>query len=120
MKTLVIIILSVLCTGTLSAADDGSIEYPSVEAALQRLKNQPAANISTQGGWTIISLVEEGHHVIWFFSPQEHDAYPAMVKRTYLEKDGGIEIVTTTSCQAPKKKCDALAEQFSKISGNIK
>lgn len=105
---------------SIHAGNEDTIKYPSVSAALEKLKKQASANISQQGGWTIISLVEEGNHVLWFFAPEEHAAHPAMIKRTILEKDGELEIKIVTFCQAPKQKCDDLLEQFKHLNKTFK
>lgn len=121
MKILTAIIATlILHSASLLAENEKSIGYPSVAEALEKLKNHPAANISQQGGWTIISLVEDGNHVLWFFAPEKHAAHPAMIKRTILEKNGGIEIVTTSFCQAPKQDCDELTRQFKDLKKQIK
>ena len=107
-------------SSSLLAGKQNTIGYPSVARALEKLSKNPSANISQQGGWTIISLVEDGNHVLWFFAPEEHAAHPAMIKRTYVEKDGGIEIVMVSFCQAPKQKCDDLAEEFKHLNKQYK
>src|SRR5437763_13672868 len=67
------------------AAEPSSIEYPSVAAALSALTRDPAAHFETQGGWTIVTTVENGNHVICSFVPPGHPAYPAAAKRTVVE-----------------------------------
>lgn len=108
------IISAVLITysASLLAANESSINHPSVSTTLEMLKKQPSSIISQQGGWTIISLIENGKHVFWFFSPEENAAYPAVIKKTIIKKDGGIETIITTQCEAPKAKCDTLIKQF--------
>ncbi|MCW9047247.1 MAG: hypothetical protein OQK46_04135 [Gammaproteobacteria bacterium] len=96
------------------------IQYSSVENALNALKNKSSANTSYQAGWTIISLVENGNHVIWFFSPKKHTAYPAVIKKSIVAKDNGIETKIVTLCEAPKPECDKLSEQFKKINSEYK
>ncbi|MCW8956689.1 MAG: molecular chaperone DnaJ [Gammaproteobacteria bacterium] len=121
MKLLIIIITSLFfCSTNLLAGDVNSIGYPSVSEALEKLTKHPSANISQQGGWTIISLIENGNHVIWFFAPEEHAAHPAMVKRTILEKNGSLEIKMVSFCQAPKQKCDELSKQFENLNKQFK
>ena len=111
----IIITLLIIYSTSLLAGNEGSINYSSVSTALEKLKQQPSANISHQGGWSIISLVENGNHVIWFFAPREHAAHPAVIKKTITVKNSGIETVTTTLCEAPKYKCDTLIKQFMSI-----
>ena len=108
----IIFTVLIIYSASLLAANEGSINHPSVSNTLKMLKKQPSSIISQQGGWTIISLIENGNHVLWFFSPEENAAYPAVIKKTIIKKNGGIETIITTQCEAPKAKCDALIKQF--------
>ena len=122
MKTIQIIsALLILYSHNLLANNNTSaIKYSSVENALNKLKNKPSANTSYQGGWTIISLVENGNHVIWFFSPKKHSAYPAVIKKSIVAKDKGIETKIVTLCEAAKPECDKLINQFKRINSEYK
>jgi hypothetical protein len=108
----IIFIVLIIYSASLLAANEGSINHPSVSNKLKMLKKQPSSIISQQGGWTIISLIENGNHVLWFFSPEEDATYPAVFKKTIIKKNGGIETIITTQCEAPKAKCDTLIKQF--------
>jgi len=121
MKILLVIISSLIFySSSLIASDENTIAYPSVAKALEKLKNNPSANISQRDGWTIISLVDDGNPVFWFFAPEEHAAHPAMIKRTVLKKNGGKETVIVSFCQAPKQKCDKLSSDFNILSKQFK
>jgi len=120
-KIQIISALLILYSPVLIANKNASpIQYSSVENALNKLKNKSSANTSYQAGWTIISLVENGNHVIWFFSPKKHTAYPAVIKKSIVAKGNGIETKIVTLCEAPKPDCDKLIEQFKNINNEYK
>jgi len=87
---------------------------------MNTLKNKKSANTSYQGGWTIISLIENNNHVIWFFSPKKHAAYPAVIKKSIIAKGNGLETKIVTLCEAAKPECDKLIAQFKKINSDYK
>ncbi|MFW2372309.1 MAG: molecular chaperone DnaJ [Gammaproteobacteria bacterium] len=121
MKTLIVIIASfIFYSNNLLASSENSIGYPSVAKTLEKLKKHPSANISQRDDWTIISVLEDGDHVLWFFAPEQHAAHPAMIKRTIVEKDGGKETLIVSFCQAPKQKCDELNREFTKLNKQFK
>ena len=93
---------------------------PNIAFCLLKLKKNPSAKISRHNGWSIISLTEDGNRVIWFFSPKEHAAHPAVIKKTISKKGSGIETVITTGCEAKKHKCDDLSKQFKSINEKYK
>ena len=96
-----------------------SIGYATVNEALESLKNKAGTDVSVQGGWTIISDKENGNMVLWSFSPENHDAYPAAIKRIIVKKDGSIYIQMKALCQAKKKACDKLIEEFKELNAKI-
>jgi hypothetical protein len=87
-------VAAVLCAPTnaqqSNSSRQGSIGYPSVAAALGALRAKPNVRIATQGGWTIVD--DRADKSIWSFTPAGHPAYPAAVKRSFVEKDGAIYI----------------------------
>ncbi|MFV9616287.1 MAG: hypothetical protein ACNYZG_10045 [Gammaproteobacteria bacterium] len=116
MNILKIIIVSLILHSTnVLAGNKNVIEYSSVSEALEKLKKHPSSNVSQQGGWSIVSLKENGNQVIWFFAPKEHAVHPAVVKKTITVKDSGTETVILTLCEAPKQKCDDLIKQFKNL-----
>jgi len=121
MKTLSIAIIFLLYSNSLLANSiSNTIKYSSVENAMNTLKNKKSANTSYQGGWTIISLIENNNHVIWFFSPKKHAAYPAVIKKSIIAKGNGLETKIVTLCEAAKPECDKLIAQFKKINSDYK
>jgi hypothetical protein len=94
----------------LPEVNDSKIEYESPTEALAALRTKPGVEISVQRNWTI--AVEPERYVIWSFAPQQHPAYPAVVKRTFLQKDGSTSEKMQVKCQASKSACDALVREF--------
>ena len=122
MKLLKTAVLStILCTACLYAGDEGAIDYSSVSEALEALKERPSAEYVKRKGWSVVSLVEDGSRVVWFFAPKEHGIYPALIKKTITEKKGSTaDTVMLSLCEAPKQKCDDLARQFKDINESYK
>ena len=118
MKTLKIIVAAlILHTTTLIVADESTIGNDATDYSLilEKLKKNPSAKFNQRSGWSIVSLSEGNGRVIWFFSPKDHDAHPAMMKKTISVKGGHTETVITTLCDAGKKTCDDLIKQFEVI-----
>jgi hypothetical protein len=93
-----------------------SIGYPSVSAALESLKAKSDVKISVQAGWTVI---EDGM-TLWSFTPPNHPAYPAAVKRALVEKDGAWHVEMNALCQADKAACDKLMAEFRTLNDNMR
>jgi hypothetical protein len=86
------------------------IEYPSPGAAYRALRANPAVNFRTQDGWVIAN--DQSHHVTWTFSPQGDPAFPSVVKRRLVDKDGQLSLDTSVLCGAGKETCDDFVRRF--------
>ncbi len=95
------------------------IGYPSVVSALEDLKRNPDAKVRVEDGWTIINIQTSERHELWSFTPVTHPAHPAVVKRSIIEDNEKISIVTNALCQANKIECDALISQFEELNQRI-
>jgi hypothetical protein len=95
-----------------------SIGYATVAAALEALRSQSGSTVSLQGGWTIISVTSE--QALWSFTPANHPAHPAAVKRKIVERDGAVGVQMTALCQAEKAACDRLIEEFQQLNDRIR
>ena len=86
--------------------------YKTVATALEGLKSTPGVSVTvTQpDGWTI--AVEPTTKAIWSFTPANHYAYPAVVRREIKERDGGVYVEMVALCQAEKVPCDKLIREF--------
>jgi hypothetical protein len=87
-------------------------EYPSVHSALQALRARPGVVFSTKNGWT--DADDEATNSIWSFAPSNYPAYPAVVKRQFIQEGGQFSIRVTVQCGASKLACDDLRQWFSK------
>lgn len=102
----------------LPEVDHSSVGFPTVDVALTTLRVKPGAEVSVQGGWTIISDREES--TLWSFIPAGHPAYPAVVKRQTHEKDGGAYISMSVLCQSTKAPCDQLVRDFNALNDRVR
>jgi len=110
-------IVAMLCAlGSYQAFAQGSqpndIGYASVAAVRDALRADPTAQAREQRGWTIVSSRERGAPVQWFFTPEGHEAHPAVVKRVAMERNGVGMIDLTALCQAEQAACDRLLDEF--------
>jgi hypothetical protein len=96
------------------AADDepAPIGHSSVAAVLASLRAEPSAQFREQRGWTVVASREGGTAVEWFFTPDGHEAHPAVVKRTAVERDGIGMIDLAALCHAEQEPCDGLLDDF--------
>ena len=92
-------------------ADDAApIGYASVAAAREALHMAATRN---QEGWTVVASRENGAAVEWFFTPETHAVYPAVIKRSVVEQDGVGMIDIAALCEtASQKTCDQLIDDF--------
>ena len=102
----------VACSGTDSKTDAFGIGHSA--------KN-PAAKITHEGGWTIISKIENGDRIYWFLAPEVDNVSPAMFKKIIHAKNKSHqETETVSQCDAPKQTCDDLMNEFKSLSENYK
>ena len=95
---------------------DSDVGFKTVAEALETLKNSPGVNINytKPDNWVIIT--EPSGNVLWSFTPQQHYAYPAVVKRELkVPPDGGVYVEMSALCQADKSACDKLIEEFKQL-----
>jgi hypothetical protein len=119
MRSLLLIMIGLFFSVPLFAEEKNSIGYSSVADALEALKKLPDAEVSVQGGWTIINTKEGKNFVLWSFTPATHAAHPTAVKRIVLEEGGMVKIDTRALCQAKKAACDKLMAEFDELNKKI-
>ncbi len=88
------------------------IVHASVAAVLASLRADATAEFREQRGWTVVASREGAHPVEWFFTPEGHEAHPAVVKRTAFERDGVGFIDLAALCQVEQLPCDRLLDDF--------
>ena len=128
-KKLIYAVLITLLIGCASTDKDelgyqginkSSPDKPGAIKILENLKSNPDATFRTNNGWTIINIDNEDEKSIYSFTPDSHPAYPSIVKREIVEKDGSIHIDMTASCGATKEVCDNLIQQFVALNNKVK
>ncbi len=99
-----------LLTPSLLAAQTtvSGIGYASVRAARQALAAKPAVQTAEHGGWTIITDEQGDDFTTWTFAPKGHPAYPTVVRRDIVFKNGNPTLVTRVLCESKRGACDSL------------
>ena len=82
--------------------------YGSVAAARAALVKKPAVQTIEQAGWTIITDQHDNDFTTWTFAPRAHAAYPSVVRRDIVFKNGNPTLITRLFCEAQPSTCDAL------------
>lgn len=95
--------------GSLSAQTASSgIGYASVGAARKALASKPAVQTAARAGWTIVTDEHGNDFTTWTFAPRAHAAYPSVVRRDIVFKNGNPTLITRLLCEAQRGACDAL------------
>jgi hypothetical protein len=103
--------------GVGDALAQSTIGYDSVAEARKAVTAAPGTASRQQDGWLIVE--DRAHKSFWSFVPDDHEAYPAAVKRTVVERDGGSFIDMKILCEASKAACDRLVESFKALNEQI-
>ncbi len=117
MRRLLLTLAATIIPFVAFAQEGRGVGYPTVAAALEALKARSDVNISVQGGWTIVN--DKPTNTIWSFTPPNHPAHPAVVKRAVVSRDGVVGIDMTALCQASKAACDKLMEEFKALNARM-
>ena len=112
MRTLLLVLAAAIAISAFAQGERG-IGYPTVAAALESLRARSEVSISVQGGWTIVD--DRSTNALWSFTPPNHPAHPAAVKRTLVSRDGKLFIDMTALCEAGKAACDKLIAEFNEL-----
>jgi hypothetical protein len=100
-----------------SGPEDSATEDPKVYDSLEKLANDPEADISHEDGWAIVSKSENGDRVYWFLAPDVNNVSPAQFKKTiHVSDNNEKETRIVSQCEAPKQTCDDLMEKFKTLS----
>lgn len=99
---------------------ESNIGYPNVAAARKALLAKPGIEVMKQNEWVVINDATGPDLTIWHFTPEAHEAHPAAVRRTTLEKDGYLHLKMDVHCEAAKPDCTALLVEFRKINDRIR
>jgi len=88
--------------------------YPTVQAAFEALKARKDVRMTSQDGWTIVE--DPASSTLWSFVPASHPAYPAVIRRELVEREGRKAVGMSALCQGPRAACDKLVEEMRTIS----
>ena len=106
--TLPLFVLLIACSGT-----DNKTDASGTGHSVEDLTKNPSAKITHEGGWTIVSKMENGNRVYWFLAPEVDNVSPAMFKKIiYTRNKSELETETVSQCDAPKQTCDDLMKKF--------
>jgi hypothetical protein len=94
------------------------IGYPNPDAALKALRDKPGVTIREQNDWIVLSDTAE--HTIWSITSDRHAAHPTVVKRAFVERDGGVNVAMTILCGSSKETCDRVVRQFQELNDNVR
>ena len=98
-----------LIPGLLAAQTTVSgIGYASVSAARKALATKTTVQTADHGGWTIITDEQGDDFTTWTFAPKGHPAYPTVVRRDIVFKNGNPTLVTRVLCESKRGACDTL------------
>ncbi len=87
------------------------IGYATVAEARAALATKAGATVTdTAEGWRIV--VEGPPPVVWSFTPAGHAAFPSVVRRAAVERDGGVAIDMSVLCEAARPACEQLVRDF--------
>jgi len=96
------------------------IAFTTVAEALAALRARDGnGTIVTQAdGWVTVN--EPLANAQWSFTPAEHEAYPAVVRRVILRgADRSASVGLASLCEAPAAACGRLRQQFEAMNDRI-
>jgi hypothetical protein len=112
--------LSARCPGyrpPLTEAVGQTIGYPNVAAALAGLHAKAGTVFKEEAGWTVVE--DDADHAFWSFPPRGNPAYPAAVKRQFVDENGGTSLEMAVHCEASKQACDDLVRTFQELNARM-
>jgi len=95
------------------------IAYASVAEALKALEARDGNGtiVVHADGWTIVNDPQATAQ--WSFTPREHYAYPAVVRRVVLRNGKDVSVDIATLCEAPAEACERLKVEFAAMNDRI-
>jgi hypothetical protein len=87
---------------------EAGIGYASVAVARTALVEAAGAAAVDIAGWTVVDDAASPAHTRWSFAPRTHPAYPALVRRDVVVRDGVPTLVTWFLCEGRRAPCEAL------------
>lgn len=108
--------LAMLLVSAAQAGARSDVGYATVADARKAVSALPDTRKSEQQGWLIVEQMP----VLWSFAPVGHEAYPAAVKRTVVQRNGRLDLDMAVLCEAPKPACDRLVAEFKSLNDQMK
>jgi hypothetical protein len=119
-KLLIATILSILSAPLAAQTSKTPQEFESIPDAYAALVAEPGATITKhENGWETVAVPEGDYEGAWSFAPQNHPAYPSVVKRKLINSQGNLYVDTKVRCGAPKTACNQLVLDFRKLDDEI-
>jgi hypothetical protein len=102
----------------LEEAEGDVIGFQNVDTARSALTARQGTKTQLmEDGWVVIH--DSSDRSIWSFTPAEHPAHPAVVKRYVYEENGHVMLGMKALCQAGKSACDQLIRQFQEMNEQL-
>ena len=101
----------------LAESPRSTIEYTSPAAAFNALRADPGVVFQKHDGWIVAR--DAGKRAIWTFAPKDDLAYPAVVKRTVVERNGALMMDMGVLCGASKVVCDDFVRRFLRLNDEM-
>lgn len=87
------------------------VGFYTVREAREKLFNRERLKRSTDDdGW--VQLHDRDQNVLWSFVPEDHDAYPSVIRRSVAAGSAGRRINMDALCEAPREACKALMKHL--------
>lgn len=87
------------------------VGFYTVEEAHEKLLQRDGLRRSTNDdGW--LQLEDRTRNVLWSFVPEDHVAYPSVIRRTVSGSGAGKQINMDALCEARRKDCEKLMKQL--------
>ena len=104
--------------GEIPEVSGSTIGYRTVADALEALKGDSTVQTRVENGWTLVT--DDAHKTIWSFAPSSDPAYPAVAKRTVVERGGAVSLDMRVLCQSGKLACDNFVRQFEALNDRVR
>ena len=104
-----------------TSSDGDAIEREArwvAEARTALGKREGAVASTDELGWTVVS--EARTQTLWTFVPASHPAWPSLVRRQLVEREGTLFIEMETLCEAKQDACDLLEREFDALNAKAK
>lgn len=103
--------------GTIEPRAEGetsAIGFDSVATAREALSAEHGKTAHTdRDGW--LQIEDRRENVLWSFVPEDHPAYPSVIRRTTDGRGRTLKIDMSAICEAEQPACEALMQRMVRI-----